>query len=98
MGQFHSTPQRSAFKRTLERAGLGIHPKSDPIAESVYNFVALYIEREGYPPSVREIAAACYIGVSTVCRKLDQLQAAKRVSRTPFKERSLRLIGAESQD
>ena len=69
---------------------------SDPAVEAVYSFIRAYIDEHGYPPSLREIGAHCYIGRSTVLLYLDRLEARGRISRDPGKARSINLLGAKS--
>ena len=47
----------------------------NPMMETVYEFIKQYMEKEGMPPSQREIAEGCYIAKSDVIRHLDRLDA-----------------------
>ena len=62
---------------------------TEPMTEMVYDFICLYLETHGYPPSLREISANCYLGRSTVIHHLDQLEARGRISRKPGRARSI---------
>jgi SOS-response transcriptional repressor LexA len=60
--------------------------------EAVYRFIRSYMQAHQYPPSLREISQACYIGRSTVLRHLDKLEAARRIAREPGRARGISLI------
>jgi repressor LexA len=60
--------------------------------QSVYNFLIRYMDKHGYAPSIREIAAACYIGTSTASKQLSILEAQGRIMRDDAKARSIRLL------
>ncbi len=57
----------------------------------VYDFVRAYIQTRGYSPSLREIAAGCHMGRSTVTRYLDRLEVQGRIVREIGTARSIRL-------
>lgn len=40
--------------------------------DTVYTYIYQHIQEHGYPPSQREIAAACYLGKTTLVRYLDE--------------------------
>jgi repressor LexA len=61
----------------------------------VYDFIRRYKQEYGYPPSLREIAAACYLGRSTVLRYLDRLEIQGRLTRTSGVPRSIQLLDAD---
>ena len=61
-------------------------------AKLVYDFIAAFIEREGYAPSLREIGAGCYLSLGNVVRYLDKLEAWGLVTREPGKPRSIHLL------
>ncbi len=65
---------------------------SSEITGEVYAFVERYIEEHGYAPSLREIAAGCYLGTSSVLRHLDKLEALGWIAREPGRARSLTLL------
>lgn len=60
---------------------------------AVYTFIRAYLEKEGYPPSLREIATGCFIGRSTLYRHLDRLETLGCLIRQPGQARSLSLTG-----
>jgi len=59
--------------------------------EAVYNFIRTYIEQRGFSPSLREIAAGCFLGHSTIIRYLDRLEAMGYITRELGVARSIRL-------
>lgn len=59
--------------------------------DNVYAFIHNYITQNHVSPSIREIAAGCYINVATVIRYLDKLEAQGKISRDLRKARSIRL-------
>jgi SOS-response transcriptional repressor LexA len=60
--------------------------------EVVYEFIRQYHEREGLPPTIREIADACYIGRSTVQRHLDRLAGWGWIILLPGRARGILLV------
>lgn len=67
------------------------------IAETVYTFLRAYMAKHQRPPSIREIAAGCYMGKSTVTRGLDILEARGLIRRVAGQARSITLLEAEAQ-
>lgn len=63
--------------------------------QNLYDFIEGYIRDQGYPPSLREIASACYLGRSTVLRYLSKLEAQGRITRKDGKARTITLIKQE---
>jgi repressor LexA len=59
---------------------------------TVYEFLCVYIAAHGYAPSLREIAAGCFIGRSSVTHHLDRLEVSGKLVRDPGQARSIRLI------
>jgi repressor LexA len=64
----------------------------NPTSEAIYEFIVIFIEQHGYPPTMREIADGCYISAGNVVRYLDKLEAERRLIREPRKARSLKLV------
>jgi hypothetical protein len=62
-----------------------------PLLEAVYNFIFEYIQQNSSSPTLREIAAGCYLGISTTYRFLDKLEAQGRIQRELGKSRNIRL-------
>ena len=64
--------------------------------QQIWNFLAEYVDRHGYPPTVREIGE--HVGLaspSTVHAHLANLERAGLLRRDPTKPRALELIGRE---
>jgi repressor LexA len=62
----------------------------------IYEFVTDYVDRHGYPPTVREIGDAVGLASpSTVHAHLANLERAGYLRRDPTKPRALELIGRE---
>jgi repressor LexA len=60
--------------------------------EAVYTYVCGYLTQHGYPPSMRDIARACQMSVSTAWYNLDKLEAWGWLAREPHRARSLRVL------
>jgi len=62
----------------------------------IYDFVTGYVDRHGYPPTVREIGEAVGLASpSTVHAHLANLERAGYLRRDPTKPRALELVGRE---
>jgi repressor LexA len=62
----------------------------------IYEFVTQYADRQGYPPTVREIGEAVGLASpSTVHAHLANLERAGYLRRDPTKPRALELVGRE---
>ena len=62
----------------------------------IWNFVVEYVDRHGYPPTVREIGEAVGLASpSTVHAHLANLERAGLLRRDPTKPRALELVGRE---
>lgn len=64
---------------------------SDPLTQTVYDFLRSYFDQHGFAPSLREIARACFIGRSTTLRHLDRLEAWGWITREEGRARGIRL-------
>ncbi len=64
---------------------------SDPVTRAVYEYIRDRIEQDSCPPTLREIARACYIGRSTLMRHLDRLEAYGAIYREAHIARGIRL-------
>jgi repressor LexA len=62
---------------------------------TVFRFVCQYSRQHGFPPSIREIAAQCYLSRSTVVRYLDQLEAWGWIARETGKARGILILQAD---
>jgi SOS-response transcriptional repressor LexA len=60
--------------------------------DTVYDYICRHIQEHGYPPSQREIAAACYLGKTTLVRYLDRLEMSGRITHDVGHARSIRII------
>lgn len=69
---------------------------ADPMTEAVYTFIRDFRRQHGYPPSQREICAACYMGRSTAQRHLDRLEIQGRIARDPGRARGITLIDPDN--
>ena len=64
--------------------------------QQIWNYLADYVDRHGYPPTVREIGAEVGLASpSTVHAHLANLERAGLLRRDPTKPRALELIGRE---
>jgi len=65
----------------------------------IWNYLVEYVERHGYPPTVREIGAEVGLASpSTVHAHLANLERAGLLKRDPTKPRALELIGRERRE
>lgn len=78
---------RRLLRQQNPRRGL-----TDPETRRVYDYVADYIERVGWAPTVREIARACYMSHATVLKHLSLLEAWEYIRRDPEKVRAMCLV------
>ena len=64
--------------------------------QEIWNFLVEYVDRHGYPPTVREIGEAVGLASpSTVHAHLANLERAGLLRRDPTKPRALELVGRE---
>ena len=64
--------------------------------QQIWNFLVAYVDRHGYPPTVREIGEEVGLASpSTVHAHLANLERAGLLRRDPTKPRALELIGRE---
>ena len=67
--------------------------------QEIWNFLVEYVDRHGYPPTVREIGEQVGLASpSTVHAHLANLERAGLLRRDPTKPRALELIGCERRD
>jgi len=70
-----------------------------PRQQEIWNFLAEYVDRHGYPPTVREIGEQVGLASpSTVHAHLANLERAGLLRRDPTKPRALELIGREKPE
>ena len=81
-----------AFARTLDQ-------ELTARQQEIWNFLVEYVDRHGYPPTVREIGERVGLASpSTVHAHLANLERAGLLRRDPTKPRALELIGREKRD
>ncbi len=67
--------------------------------QEIWDFLVRYVERWGYPPTVREIGEAVGLASpSTVHAHLANLERAGLLRRDPTKPRALELLGSRRQE
>ncbi|HZQ04658.1 MAG TPA: transcriptional repressor LexA [Gaiellaceae bacterium] len=67
--------------------------------QEIWNYLVEYVDRHGYPPTVREIGERVGLASpSTVHAHLANLERAGLLRRDPTKPRALELIGRERSD
>lgn len=62
---------------------------SEQTSKNIFNFIKQHIAQNGFAPTIRERAAACYVGRSSVIRHLDRLEKWGWISRQEGKSRSI---------
>jgi repressor LexA len=66
--------------------------------QEIWDFVVEYVDRHGYPPTVREIGEAVGLASpSTVHAHLANLERAGLLKRDPTKPRALELVGRKTE-
>jgi repressor LexA len=58
----------------------------------VYEFVKTFIKEHTYPPTLREIARACFLSTSAVTRHLERLQGEGKINREWGVARGITLV------
>ena len=66
--------------------------KDQEVSEVIYDYIDRYIKEKRYSPSMREIARACQVALSTVSYHVERLELAGRLRRLRYKSRSIRLL------
>jgi len=66
--------------------------KINATTESVYEFVKMYHADYHKSPTMREIAAGCFIATGSVIRHLDRLEMSGYIQREPNQARSIVLL------
>jgi repressor LexA len=67
--------------------------------QEIWDFLVDYVDRHGYPPTVREIGGAVGLASpSTVHAHLANLERAGLLKRDPTKPRALELVGRERRE
>ena len=62
------------------------------MGEVIYEYIDRYIKEKRNSPSMREIARACRVALSTVSYHVERLELAGRLRRLRYKSRSIRLL------
>ncbi len=67
-------------------------PSLPETTERIYAFLCRYVAEQGVAPSVREIAAACFLNRTSVTEHLVRLEMLGRIERRPGRARAIRLL------
>lgn len=70
----------------------------NPITETVYQFIKSYHDECHKSPTMREIAAGCFIAIGSVIRHLDRLEMSGRIQREPNQARSIVLLETKARE
>jgi DeoR/GlpR family transcriptional regulator of sugar metabolism len=66
------------------------------VLDAILDYIEAYQDtHNGLSPTVRELAAGCYMSNALVMRGLDYLHAQGKLTRQEGKARSIRLVGRE---
>ena len=60
---------------------------------SVYEYICSYLEENGYPPTVQEIAEKTKCSISSAHGKLQRLEKLGLIEVKPYSSRSIKVIG-----
>lgn len=63
-----------------------------PMTEQVFLFICQYDTEHSYPPSVRDIAKACFLSPSSVLQHLYKLEVQGKISREPGRARGITIL------
>src|SRR2546423_6956479 len=95
-GRLTSSAVVSTLRRTHVREGGEMELTGRQ--QEIWDFLVGYVDRHGYPPTVREIGSAVGLASpSTVHAHLANLERAGLLRRDPTKPRALELFGHRSQ-
>lgn len=61
-------------------------------ARLIYDYILNFETEWGFPPTIKELAEACFMARSTVVRHLDWLEAWGYISREPGLSRAITII------
>lgn len=64
----------------------------DTLSEEVFAYICAYNQQHGYPPSVRNIAASCYMARSSAHQQLYRLEAKGWITREPGRARGITIL------
>ena len=88
-GDWRAIEQRRPIAPSQAR---GAYQSGSRVRQRIVLFIATYTEREGFPPTLREIATAVDLWHSTVQHHLGVLAKDGWITRTPYIARSIRLL------
>lgn len=71
--------------------------KKDQRNDAIYNYLKSCWEDAGEIPTYREIAKDCRMSLATVSEGLSILEMQERITRQPYKSRSIRLVEIEDK-
>lgn len=72
--------------------------KNNPKKELIYNYIANFIKKQGYAPSVRDICKALKItSTATVAYNIEKLKQEGKIQKTDFKNRTISIAGSKSE-
>ena len=72
--------------------------KNNPKKELIFNYIANFIKKQGYAPSVRDICKALKItSTATVAYNIEKLKQEGKINKTDFKNRTLSISGTNTQ-
>lgn len=60
--------------------------------EAVFAFICKHVQELGHPPTLREIAKACFMSTTRAMRCLDRLDAGGWITREQGKARGITLL------
>jgi len=90
--------EKASVVTTQMIRGAGEMNMNNHIAHNVYKFIEGYTQQHGYPPTIREIGVACFLGPSSVLRYLDKLEATGWIQREPGRARGMTLLKSNHQN
>lgn len=72
------------------------HVQGTRKSERVYNYLRRYLEKKGYPPTMRETAAGLKMPLATVKFYMSKLQKDGWISMPRYRARAIRLLRKEA--
>lgn len=60
--------------------------------KDVYDYIIQYMQRFGYPPTIREMSESCATSAASVVNCLVELQQSGYITRSKGKPRSIHLL------
>ncbi|MBZ0291669.1 MAG: hypothetical protein K8L99_03795 [Anaerolineae bacterium] len=65
---------------------------TNDIADELLQFIKAYAAQHGFPPTIREMSAGCFMSRTNVIRYLDKLEATNRIQREPGIPRGIMIL------